>query len=69
MTRTLRQLLGLSVVIGVVVLGGCSSAGLSAALITVPVQAADGQRTEPLNANRKAYAAWWLFARLAGWSG
>ncbi len=24
--------------------------------------------TEPLNANRKAYAAWHLFARLAGWS-
>jgi hypothetical protein len=23
--------------------------------------------TQPLNANRKAYAAWALFARLAGW--
>ncbi|MBU0609433.1 MAG: hypothetical protein KKI08_16220 [Armatimonadetes bacterium] len=69
MTRTLQQLLGLSAVICVIVLGGCSSAGLSAALITVPVQAADGQGTEPLNANRKAYAVWWMLARLAGWGG
>ncbi len=27
------------------------------------------QHSEALNGNRKAYAAWWLFARLAGWSG
>ncbi|MDQ1335222.1 MAG: hypothetical protein QG552_2172 [Thermodesulfobacteriota bacterium] len=27
----------------------------------------DAAHSEPLNANQKAYAAWWLWARLAGW--
>jgi hypothetical protein len=25
--------------------------------------------SEPLNANQKAYAAWWLWARITGWNG
>ena len=25
--------------------------------------------SQPLNANRKAYAAWWMWARMAGWNG
>ncbi len=27
----------------------------------------ESAHSQPLNANRKAYAAWWLWARLAGW--
>ncbi len=29
----------------------------------------DSPHSEPLNANLKAYAAWWMWARLAGWDG
>jgi hypothetical protein len=29
----------------------------------------DAAHTQPVNANMKAYAAWWLWARLAGWNG
>ena len=28
----------------------------------------DSAHSEPLNANRKAYASWWLWATLAGWN-
>jgi Disaggregatase related repeat/Fibronectin type III domain len=30
--------------------------------------ACSSAHSQPLNANRKAYAAWWLWARLAGWN-
>lgn len=29
----------------------------------------DSAHSQPLNANLKAYSAWWLFSRLAGWDG
>jgi hypothetical protein len=29
----------------------------------------DPAHTQPLNGNLKAYAAWWLFARITGWAG
>jgi len=29
----------------------------------------ESAHSQPLNANLKAYAAWWLWARLAGWDG
>lgn len=29
----------------------------------------ESQHSQPINANMKAYAAWWLWARIAGWSG
>lgn len=29
----------------------------------------ESAHSQPLNANLKAYAAWWLWARLAGWGG
>ncbi|MGA9119062.1 MAG: hypothetical protein WB699_06815 [Bacteroidota bacterium] len=31
--------------------------------------ACDAAHSQPLNANMKAYAAWWLWVRLAGWPG
>jgi len=29
----------------------------------------ESAHSQPLNANQKAYAAWWLWARIAGWDG
>lgn len=37
--------------------------------VNVDWYSCDSAHSEPLNANLKAYAAWWLFARLAGWPG
>ena len=37
--------------------------------INVDWYSCSSAHSEPLNANQKAYAAWWLFARLGGWPG
>ena len=37
--------------------------------VNVDWYACGAAHSQPLNANQKAYAVWWLWARLAGWSG
>lgn len=50
-------------------LGNWATAWQDSHAINVDWYSCESAHSEPLNANRKAYAAWWLFARLAGWSG
>jgi len=50
-------------------LGNWAQAWQNSHTINVDWYSCDSAHSEPLNANQKAYAAWWLFARLAGWSG
>ncbi|HSV99895.1 MAG TPA: hypothetical protein VLI39_06965 [Sedimentisphaerales bacterium] len=50
-------------------LGNWAQAWQSRHTINVDWYSCDSAHSEPLNANQKACAAWWLFARLAGWSG
>lgn len=38
-------------------------------MLNVDWYSCSSAHSEALNANQKAYAAWWLFARLSGWSG
>jgi len=38
-------------------------------VVNVDWYSCSSAHSEPLNANLKAYAAWWLFARLGGWPG
>ena len=37
-------------------------------IINVDWYSCTSAHSQPLNANQKAYAAWWLFARLGGWA-
>lgn len=50
-------------------LGNWAQAWQNRHAVNVDWYSCESAHSEPLNANRKAYAAWWLFARLAGWSG
>ncbi|MBP7053090.1 MAG: hypothetical protein KBE65_18955 [Phycisphaerae bacterium] len=50
-------------------LGNWATAWQDSHTINVDWYSCESAHSEPLNANRKAYAAWWLFARLGGWSG
>lgn len=50
-------------------LGNWAQAWQNSHTVDVDWYSCESAHSEPLNANRKAYAAWWLFARLAGWSG
>lgn len=50
-------------------LGNWAQAWQNSHVVNVDWYSCASAHSEPLNANLKAYAAWWLFARLAGWSG
>jgi PKD repeat protein len=49
--------------------GNWAQAWQNSHTVNVDWYTCDAAHTEPLNANQKAYAAWHLFARLAGWNG
>lgn len=50
-------------------LGNWATAWQDSHTVNVDWYSCESAHSEPVNANQKAYAAWWLFARLAGWSG
>ncbi len=50
-------------------LGNWARQWQSSHTVNVDWYSCDSAHSEPLNANMKAYAAWWLFARLGGWPG
>jgi hypothetical protein len=37
--------------------------------VTYPAHTTDSNRPQHLTGNRRAYAAWWIWARIAGWNG
>ena len=50
-------------------LGNWATAWQNSHTVNIDWYSCSSAHSEPLNANQKAYAAWWLFARLGGWSG
>lgn len=49
--------------------GNWAQAWQASHTINVDWYSCHAEHSEALNGNRKAYAAWWLLARLAGWGG
>ena len=50
-------------------LGNWATAWQGSHTVGVDWYSCGSAHSEPLNANQKAYAAWWLWARIAGWNG
>ena len=49
-------------------LGNWATAWQNSHTVNVDWYNCSSAHSQPLNANRKAYAAWWLWSRLAGWN-
>jgi hypothetical protein len=50
-------------------LGNWATEWQSSHTVNVDWYSCSSAHSQPLNANQKAYGAWWLWARLAGWNG
>ncbi len=50
-------------------LGNWATAWQGSHTVGVDWYSCGSAHSEPLNANQKAFAAWWLWARIAGWNG
>jgi hypothetical protein len=50
-------------------LGNWATEWQTAHIVNVDWYSCSSAHSQPLNANQKAYGAWWLWARLGGWNG